>query len=207
MSAVRRPSRSFTEHLSSRYDDPDFRAKFQKIVGGEVERVNLIVQQLLEFAKPVPPKLRPLNLAELTEETLAFLNQDLLKQGVEVTRNYATQAPVLADPQQMKQVLLNLLLNSLQAINGQGWLTLATATQGTEIVLTIQDNGAGIPPEALPHIFDPFFTTKPTGTGLGLAVSRSIIQEHGGRITVDSQVGRGTNLSIYLPVAASTSAS
>lgn len=175
-------------------------------MGGEVERIHLIVQQLLEFAKPMPPKLTPLQIPRVLEETLELLNSELLARQVQLERRYAATPPILGDPQQLKQVFLNLLLNSLQALNGQGRLEVATSQQGGELIVTIQDNGTGIAPEALPHIFEPFFSTKPTGTGLGLAIVHSIIQEHGGRIGVESNVNRGTTVKLHLPIAISLAA-
>lgn len=193
--------KTFTEYLSTRHDDPEFRAKFQKIVGGEVERINLIVQQLLEFAKPVPPKLMPVEIPILLDETLEFLGGELVQRHVEVSRHYEARPQVLGDPQQLKQVFLNLFLNSLQAMNGHGLIDIRTATRGTELEVTVSDDGEGIAPKDLPHIFDPFYTTKPTGTGLGLAVVQGIIKEHGGRIQVQSQAGQGTTMRLFLPIA------
>jgi two-component system sensor histidine kinase HydH len=193
--------KTFTDYLEAHYADPAFRAKFQKIVGGEVERINLIVQQLLEFAKPVPPKLQPVTLPALLDETLEFLNSELVQHHIEVHRRYATRAQVLGDPQQLKQVFLNLVLNSLHAMDGAGRLDCQTALQGADLAVTITDTGTGITPKDLPHIFEPFFTTKPTGTGLGLAVVQGLIKEHGGRIEVTSHPGQGTSFTLYLPVA------
>ncbi len=193
--------KTFTEYLGTRYADPEFRVKFQKVVGGEVERINLIVQQLLEFAKPVPPKLMPLEVSTLLDETLEFLNNEFLQHHVEIHKWYEAQALILGDPQQLKQIFLNLFLNSLQAMNGAGRLEVHTARHGAELVVTITDNGTGITPKDLPHIFEPFYTTKPTGTGLGLAVAQGIVKEHGGRIEVESQPGQGTTMRFYLPVA------
>ena len=196
--------KTFTEYLDAHYQDPEFRAKFQKIVGGEVERINLIVQQLLEFAKPVPPKLMPVAVPKLLDETLEFLTNELVTHHIGVTKRYTASQPVLADPQQLKQVFLNLFLNSLQAMNGSGQLTIQTALHGAELTVTIQDNGTGIDPKDLPHIFEPFYTTKPTGTGLGLAVVQGIIKEHGGRIAVQSEPGRGTTVGLHLPTGEAT---
>jgi len=194
--------KTFTDHLEGHYDDSAFRGKFKKIVGGEIERINLIVQQLLEFAKPVPPKLTPVEVPRLLDETLELLNSELVQRHVEVKRHYEVSPKVLADPQQLKQVFLNLVLNSLQAMNGTGKLEVQTSSQGSELTITIGDNGAGISPKDLPHIFEPFFTTKAAGTGLGLAVVHGIIKEHGGRIRLESQLGRGTQVTLALPVAA-----
>jgi len=193
--------RTFTEYLDSRYNDPEFRSKFQKIVGGEVERINLIVQQLLEFAKPMPPKLEPLEVPRVVDETLEFLNNDFVQRHVDVSRCYDTTARVLGDPQQLKQVFLNLFLNSLDAMNGHGRLKIRTAVEGSELTVAIADSGAGIAPKDLPHIFEPFYTTKANGTGLGLAVVHGIIKEHGGRIEVQSHPGQGTTMRIHLPIA------
>jgi signal transduction histidine kinase len=194
--------KTFTEHLGSHYEDPAFRAKFQKIVGGEVERINLIVQQLLEFAKPVPPKLAPLQLSVVLDETLEFLGSECAKRQVTVLKQYHAQEPILGDAKQLKQVFLNLVLNSLQSINGRGGqLTVEMARRGSELIVTLADTGCGIPADALPRIFEPFYTTKPQGTGLGLSVVQGIIQEHGGRLNVASEVGRGTVVVVSLPVA------
>ncbi len=193
--------KTFTDHLEGHYDDSAFRGKFKKIVGGEIERINLIVQQLLEFAKPVLPKLTPVEVPRLLDETLELLNSELVQRHVEVSRCYAVSPRVLADPQQLKQVFLNLVLNSLQAMNGAGRLELQTTSNGSELTVTIADNGAGISPKDLPHVFEPFFTTKSTGTGLGLAVVHGIVKEHGGRIQVDSYPGEGTRMTLHFPVA------
>ncbi len=192
--------KTFTEYLRTRHADPEFRDKFQKIVGGEVERINLIVQQLLEFAKPAPPKLVPMEITVLLDETLELLGGELTQHQVSVNKDYRGLSTILGDRQQLKQVFLNLLLNSLQAMNGYGRLEVKVYQQGAEVVISLTDNGVGIPPEHLPRIFDPFFSTKPTGTGLGLAVVQGIIKEHGGHIEVASRVGKGTIVNLRLPL-------
>jgi signal transduction histidine kinase len=191
--------KTFTEHLEARYDDPEFRGKFIKIVGGEVERMNLIVQRLLDFAKPAPPKLAPLSISAIIDGTLELLGDQLVERHVTIERAYAAQSVILGDAQQLRQVLLNLFLNSLQAMNGHGRLSVSTALSDTELIVTIADSGCGIPPKDLQKVFDPFFSTKPAGTGLGLAVARNIIEEHGGRIEIVSGVGQGTRVSIRFP--------
>ncbi|MDP3722360.1 MAG: ATP-binding protein [Candidatus Omnitrophota bacterium] len=197
--------KTFTEFLDTHYDDPSFRAKFQRIVGAEVERIHRTVQQLLDFAKPMPPRLTVVELPRLADETLELLANELLERQVEVHRRYESAAPILADPQQFKQVLLNLFLNSLQAMDGHGRLTIQTVRRDTTLVLTVIDDGEGIAPEHLPHVFEPFFTTKDKGTGLGLAVVQGIVTEHGGRVTLDSRPGQGTRVTLSFPLAASHS--
>lgn len=193
--------KTFTECLDQKHSDPAFLEKFKRIVGGEVERINLIVQQLLDFAKPVPPKLAPVDLGHLLDTTLELLNSEILQRHVEVKRVYGTNKIVLGDPQQLEQVFLNLLLNSLQALNGRGALEVRTDLQASDLRVTIADNGPGIDPDVLPRIFEPFFTTKETGTGLGLAVVQGVVKEHGGRVVVASQPGTGTTVQVYLPAA------
>ena len=193
--------KTFTEYLGSRYDEPEFRAKFQKIVGGEVERINLIVQQLLNFAKPAPSRLVPLDVPKLLDETLELLNSEVVHRHVQIHKRYKGDEQVLGDPQQLKQAFINLILNSLQAMNGDARLELRTAVDGPNLLVTIADNGCGIAPKDLPRIFEPFYTTKPTGTGLGLAVVQGIVHEHGGRIWAESQLGQGTRLTLHLPIA------
>jgi len=193
--------KTFTEYLDNHYTDPEFRKKFKRIVGGEVERINLIVQQLLEFAKPVPPKLMPLEVAQVVDDTLEFLGGEFVKRQVAVGKRYDTRGQILGDPQQLKQVFLNLFLNSLDAMNGHGKLDVQTAVEGSDLVVSITDNGSGIGPKDLPHVFEPFYTTKTNGTGLGLAVVHGIVKEHGGRIVVDSHPGQGTTMRLYLPIA------
>ncbi len=193
--------KTFTDYLQTHYDDPEFRAKFQKIVGGEVERINLIVHRLLDFAKPVLPQLAPVEIPRIVDETLEFLGNEFVQHRVEVRRRYGAKPPVLGDAKQLKQVFLNVFLNSLQAMNGRGGLDITTAVEGSEFVVTVSDTGCGIVAKDLPHIFDPFYTTKAGGTGLGLAVVQGIIKEHGGRIEVKSQLGKGTNVILHLPIA------
>ena len=107
----------------------------------------------------------------------------------------------MADPQQLKQVFLNLLLNSLQSMNGAGQLNLTTSPKDGELFIALEDTGSGIAPENLNRLGEPFFSTKPTGTGLGLAVVQSIVREHQGKFQITSQLGQGTRVEIRIPLA------
>ena len=193
--------KTFTESLERHYGDPEFRRKFQRIVGGEVERINSSVQRLLEFAKPMPPRLEPLALATVLEETLEGLGNLLRERRVEVVRRYDATPKILADAQQLKQVFVNLLLNAVQAMRGSGTLEVSTSLREAEVEVVVADTGGGIPPAELSRIFEPFYTTKPDGTGLGLAVVRGIVEEHGGHIRAESEPGRGTRLVLRFPCA------
>jgi signal transduction histidine kinase len=126
-----------------------------------------------------------------------------VRRRARVERAYGTVPPVDGSRRELEQVLLNLIINAAQAIEGGGIVRVSTAVHGREVEIAVSDTGCGIPGELLERIFDPFFTTKPAGegTGLGLSISHEIIRRHGGRILVDSDVGRGTEVRIRLPAA------
>ena len=192
--------KTFAEYLPQKYDDPTFREKFARIVSQEVGKVNDLVQRLLDFAKPSPPRKEPVRLSTLIDETVEFLHGSLLSKQVEVVRAYTRQDEVLVDPAQMKQVFLNVLLNSLEAMDHQGCISISTISENGHLEIAMADTGPGIVKKDLPHVFDPFYTTKVSGTGLGLSVVHSIVKEHGGRVSVDSEPGRGTTVRIQLPI-------
>jgi signal transduction histidine kinase len=125
-----------------------------------------------------------------------------------VERVYEDVAWVIGSRRELEQVLLNLIINAAQAIEGQGTVRVATTRCGDEVEISVGDTGCGIPAEVMDRIFDPFFTTKPVGegTGLGLSISYEIVRRHGGRLLVDSVVGRGTEVRVRLPAAGSREA-
>ncbi len=197
--------RTFVAYLPERYHDAAFREKFTRIVGNEVERINTIVQQLLHFAKPALLKLQPTDVNQLLSDTLAFLTNDCLKRRVEVTTDLrANHAPIPADANQLRQVFLNLILNSLDAMEHGGRLHVTSRGHTGHLEIAIADNGCGIPADQLAHIFEPFYTTKDTGVGLGLAIVQGIIERHGGKIALTSRPGQGTTATITLPARAPT---
>ena len=192
--------KTFVEYLPDKYGDPAYREKFSRIVGQEVGQMNTLVQQLLEFARPSPPQRQPVKLSRLIDETVGFLHGALLKKRIEVARAYTGQDELSVDPGQIKQVFLNLFLNSIEAMERPGCISVTTVSENGHVEILVADTGPGIAKKDLPHVFDPFYTTKASGTGLGLSVVHSIVREHGGRVTVDSNVGRGTTVRIQLPV-------
>jgi len=132
-----------------------------------------------------------------------------LRERIRVERRWGPIAPVRCAPQQLQQVFLNLVMNAAQAIGESGTIRIATAPDGPErVVVHVEDDGAGVAPEHLERIFDPFFTTKAVGEGLGLglAIAHGIVRRHGGEIRVESRLGRGTRMSVHLPVDADTMA-
>lgn len=193
--------KTFTEYLPEKGNDPDFRKKFQRIVGNEVERINTIVKQLLEFSKPSELKLEQTDILALLESTLELLNNDLLNANVSINKSYTSPLPKISiDPSQIKQVFLNLILNALDAMPNGGAIRIEVHNTLEEIIIKITDSGKGIKEEDLKHIFDPFFSKKDGGTGLGLSVVHGIIKKHGGKISAVSFIGKGTTFTISFPI-------
>jgi len=191
--------KTFAEYLPEKYDDPEFRSKFQKIVVDEVDRVNNIVRQLLDFSKPQELSLKPDTITPILEDTLGLLNNNLLKNKIGVVKNYGANPTLSIDKNQLKQAFLNIFLNSIQAMPNGGVLTVSTSlTTDYRLLTTIQDTGLGIPEDQIQHVFDPFYTTKEDGTGLGLSIVHGIITKHGGRINIGSEAGKGTTINVFL---------
>jgi len=177
-----------------------------KDVRQEIARINRIVTDLLQTARPHPPEVRRSDLNTTVEHAVMLGRQQALAKSVEITLHKDSSLPeVEHDSDQVHQVLLNLLLNALQAIDlpakGQsGKITVTVKPQGATAVVEVADNGRGIAPDHLPNIFRPFYTTKGDGTGLGLSLARRIVEDHQGRIDVSSTLGKGTTFAVVLPL-------
>lgn len=191
--------KTFVEYLPKKYDDPAYRTKFTRILQQEVAKMNHMVERLLDFAKPSRPQKAPVRFSVLAKEVLELVQASIVERQVSVEMDFAYDDEVSVDPEQMKQVILNLVLNGIEAIDPPGRLALTSARENGHVELRIQDTGRGISKRDLARIFDPFFTTKPAGTGLGLSVVHNIVQEHGGRVLVNSQLGVGTTVRVLLP--------
>lgn len=195
--------KTFTEYIDKKYDDENFRNKFKKIVGNEVDRINTIVGNLLDFAKPKQLSLQDADVNKLLEETLALLSNNFIRCRIDVIRGYSSKGTgtIKGDANKLKQAFLNLFLNAMDAMKDGGKLVINTKKSDNEeaIEITIKDTGKGITEENLSHIFDPFYSTKESGTGLGLSIVHGIIKEHGGQITCESKLGEGTRFIITLP--------
>jgi signal transduction histidine kinase len=166
-------------------------------VRAEVERVDAIIRQFLEFARP--PKINPreTDVAALLEEAVRVVESRAEEKGLAVRRLFDRVGSAPLDPDQMKQALLNLLTNAIEATE-RGEITVA-ASDDSAMNISVSDTGCGISPENLSRIFDLYFTTRPEGMGLGLSLVHRIVAEHGGHIHVDSEVGRGTTFTVTLP--------
>jgi two-component system NtrC family sensor kinase len=153
-----------------------------------------------DFYRPPRGELTPCDLNHLIEETLAITSLNTRHVAIHVIFTPARDLPpVIGNGDQLRQVLLNLLLNALDAMPGSGTLTVRTTAGPTMALVEIQDSGVGIPPDVQAHLFEPFFTTKPTGTGLGLSICAHIVTQHGGQIEVESVPGQGSTFRVALP--------
>ena len=173
-----------------------------QVIEEEIDRINKIVDQFLRFARPSPPLLEKAEISSVFEETLQLLRPQIEKQRISVQKNFGSLPLINIDKEQMKQVVLNLLLNAIQAMPGGGRLQLAgRMPRGNRwIQLSIQDSGMGIPPQDMDKLFDPFFSTREGGIGLGLSIAHRIIDQHHGRIEVESTPEKGTLFTIWLPL-------
>ena len=173
-----------------------------------LDQISEMVLNLKDFSRLDRKKVDKVNLNDGLDSAL-MIAQNTLKHKVEVIKKYGDIPPIACALSQINQVFLNLLVNAAQAIEEWGMITLTTMAKGDHVEVTIEDDGSGIPTEALPHIFEPFFTTKDVGegTGLGLAISYQIIEQHGGTISAQSEVGQGTRFTISLPAAVKSSPS
>jgi len=178
-------------------------AELAGMIVGEVDRLDRVVAGLLEIARPREPMLEPTPLAPVLARVLEFVGSQARQKGVTVVRALdAPQEPAHCDPEQIYQVALNLIVNALQILPAGGRITVRTLpTRDDRVAFEVADDGPGIPPELRERIFTPFFSCRPGGTGLGLALVQRMVQEHHGRVTVDSAVGRGTTFRVELPVA------
>jgi two-component system NtrC family sensor kinase len=184
-------------------DDPT-KQTLQKIVV-QANRSRDIIRGLLDFSRQRKPDKTLCNINNLLNESLSFVENQALMQNVQVITNLEANLPsIVIDPSQVQRVIINMIVNAAEAMNGNGCLTMTTSHDQAKrfVEIEVSDTGSGITSENLDKIFDPFFTTKETGhgVGLGLAISYGIIKEHNGSISVDSEVGKGTTFTIRLPI-------
>jgi signal transduction histidine kinase len=209
--------KTFAQLLPERYQDSDFRETFSNLIGHEIDRIDSLVNQLLRFARPTKPHLKPMHVHEILEKSLLLVGHRLYQKDIKLIRSWEANVDTIrADADQLEQVFLNFFINAMDAMKSGGELSISTQIRTDEELIspltqsngeadeilrvTIRDSGEGISREDLPHVFDPFFTTKDYGTGLGLSVVHGIIQEHGGQIEVESELKKGTAFHILLPL-------
>lgn len=175
--------------------------EFLKIINEEVSRINKLTTNFLNFARPITPNLSPSNLNQIVNNTVDLIRNEFDEKGVNISIELDEALPeVTVDQSQIKQVLLNLLINALDATDSGGYVRIVTGSSNGRIMVSVIDSGKGIKKEDIRNIFNPFFTTKTSGTGLGLAIAERIAKEHGGEITVESDEKSGSRFSLYIPV-------
>ncbi|HXJ86379.1 MAG TPA: ATP-binding protein [Candidatus Binatia bacterium] len=199
--------KTFAELLPERFLDTDFREDFSKVVGTEIDRIDGLVGRLRSLAAPVPEQIGPTDIREPILETLALLRAQFEQTRTAVHRDLGTSSLLVAvDPTQVKQLLLNLFLNAVEAMGHGGQLEIQGGSKQINnkpwVYVTVSDTGPGVPDAIRSKIFEPFFSTKARGSGLGLAICRSIIDAHRGTITVQPRDrGQGTSVVVSFPAA------
>ncbi len=195
-----------TEYMKSCVDD-EFLADAADRIKNSINRADGIIRGLLSFSRQAGIDLKLGNISEVLNESVALVSHQLTCRNMKVVRDFASVEPTRFDRNQMKQVFINLLLNAIEAIESWGEIKIElreSTEKSREVMIRISDNGCGMNRDTASRIFDPFFTTKRNsgGTGLGMSISKGIIEKHNGRISVESAVGTGTQVSIFLPQGA-----
>ena len=199
---IRNPLASLTgaiEVLTSPHTAEDSRERLSQIVARESERLNHIIKNFLEYARPAPLSIATYDVAAAAEEVLLLLEHRASPGSLKVIREFAPSVMWPVDAQQLRQILWNLCLNAVEAMPEGGELRVAIAVRGDTLEVTISDTGEGIAANDVAHVFEPFFSTKSEGTGLGLALVHRVVQEHGGDIDVRSAPGLGATFTLTLP--------
>ena len=193
--------KGFATYFKEKYRDRPDDGEIADILIGEVERLNRVIGQLLDFARPMTMQRRSSSLTDLINHTLKMIESQTVERAVRIEKDLGTRdLTVMIDVDLMAQVLLNLYLNALDAMTAGGVLRVSLSSEEDgAVAITVTDTGRGIPKNDLPHVYDPYFTTKTSGTGLGLAIVHRIVEAHDGRITIDSEVDKGTTVSLILP--------
>lgn len=194
------------QFLRKEYSDHASLCEFLDIIVEEVNVLNKITTEFLDFARPMRLNLRDIDINDVVFRTIQFMHVDIAKHKVEVDQALAYDTPrIQADDKQLEQVFRNIVLNALQAMPKGGKLSITSEAMRNGVRVLLTDTGVGMSPDTVSQIFVPFFTTRTKGTGLGLSIVRKIIDNHGGKITVESKTGEGTTFEIYLPICSDKS--
>jgi PAS domain S-box-containing protein len=190
------------KHLDKLPIDEAVRAALRQkgqIVGDEIGRLSRMLTEFLELARPRAAVREPVHFSKLVDQVLALEQEPLAFANVIVERDLASDCVLVGDTEKLKQVVINLVMNAIDAMKGGGRLVVSTGVDGDQVRLVVKDSGAGIERALLPQVFDPFFTTKEGGTGLGLSIVRKIVDLHRGEVQIDSEPGTGTQVTVLLP--------
>lgn len=181
--------------------DPERVAEATGVIKQEIDRLDRVIKALLDFGRPSAPTLRPIDIEEVVADVVLFTRQFAGQSQVEIETEFSSGMPLVnADPDQLKQVLVNLVSNAVQAMEADGGeIRIKVWDDDSFVFVSVADTGPGIPADVLGKVFDPFYSTKDSGTGLGLTIVHRIIDQHGGRIEVESSPGEGTTFTVALP--------
>jgi len=192
--------KGFATYFKERYRDVPEDQHIAEIMIQETDRMNRVVSQLLEFARPLRIIKIMICLNTLVKDSLKLIERQAYEKHIEIRTMLLPQSEQInLDPDKLSQLLLNLYLNAIEAMSEGGLLSVSVFKEKKGMSIKISDNGCGIQKEDLAHVFDPYFTTKSSGTGLGLAIVNNIVEAHEGKISIDSNAGKGTTVSIFLP--------
>lgn len=201
---VRNPLSSikgYATYFGSLFEEGSDNRKAAEVMTSEVDRLNRVISELLEMARPADVKLRDTDVSTLLESSLRLVNQEAEGAGVSVSLETSEEiGSVALDPDRMTQAMINLYVNAIQAMSEGGTLAVAATRRGAFLQLKVTDTGAGLPDGEASRIFDPYFTTKQTGTGLGLAIVSKIVEAHAGEVKVEYTGPKGTAFSILIPI-------
>jgi signal transduction histidine kinase len=177
------------------------RSECLDIMDKECRRLNNLLTSFLDYAKPRPPRLLEIDIPPILDSVIGLVSHTLDQKAIAFRKETALRLPVLkCDPEQLKQVLVNLLINAIQASSDGGEILLQARMRGSSLLIQVKDQGVGVSVDDLDKIFDPFYTTKENGTGLGLSVAYQIIEQLGGSVTAERNADRGMTFSVLLPV-------
>jgi signal transduction histidine kinase len=205
---IRNPLTGITLLLDDLHDRPGLDTDTKQMLAyalAETERVERLITSLLNYSSPPKASFVTADLNDTVQEGLLLFRKACEKQQVELLSSFEPVAPFPFDDDQVRQLLLNLLGNALEAVAPGGTITIATSCRNNCACIRIADNGPGIPEEDIPLLFEPFFTRKSAGTGLGLSIVQRIVEDHHGNISVESEVGKGTVFTVLLPLQANLS--
>jgi|Deesub1362B_J571_1020462.scaffolds.fasta_scaffold00175_29 PAS domain S-box-containing protein len=174
--------------------------EYASIITREVNRLEVILKEILSFVKEARIHRQEVDVASIINDIISLYSQEIKQKGINVEIETTEVLKINVDPNRIKEALINIISNAIQALDKEGRLCIKTYKTADYGVIEISDNGPGIKDNDLPYIFDPFFTTKIEGTGLGLAITHRIVEEHNGKIEVESHEGEGTTFKVYLPL-------
>ena len=189
--------KAYAELIPRKHEDPKFRMMISKDIPQEIDRLNTLINDLIEYSRPRKPFMENIRLYDALESALLLLKNNLQKEHIRLENNVDKDLFVSFDKNHLRQILINILLNAFESMNKkEKTIKIVTNTQANTVYLSIKDNGCGIDENSISKVYNPFYTTKPTGTGLGLYVSYQLASENNGDIKIDSIIGEGTTCTV-----------